>query len=152
VRDGKMAMPKRKILIVCAIGIFLLLTASLISEFWDRRHPERAFKRDTRWSLPLQVRVLNYQWKFCDNLFRTCSYWKLEVPEGTFEQLFHVSDADTNFDGFEMWRSEVLKTVDPSILPSDVPEGYRLRWPDKPTHFVFRHKNRTTCYYFISSM
>jgi len=113
--------------------------------------PKYNFRSITGRALPREVRVVKFESKLCDNLFRSCYYWKLQHPPQGHLAIMRGVDFRSGFDAEEGYRDDVLTVLDPTVPSNAISQS--LKWSiEYGSHFLFVHTNGTNSYYYKGTL
>jgi hypothetical protein len=128
--------------------LLLYLSHALFASIFPRAN----FAHITGFHLPNGVRVVRFESRIYDNLFKSCYYWTLEAPPGVEFSGPPDSGIRSDFDNVDGYRSEALQILEPTTRPEDVPECYKFYRKNSGSQFLFRHKDGIRCYYVVSTL
>lgn len=131
-----------------AVALFCIYFGSSI---YARAFPRANFESITGIALPPGVRVVSYESEFCDNLFKKCYFWTLDVPPGVSLPGSSIGDANEPNSNQLMYLQSALAMLEPNTDPKDVAEAFIYPRYGK-THYRFVHKNGRTQYYYVGTL
>jgi hypothetical protein len=113
--------------------------------------PKYNFRSVTGRSLPHEVRIVKFESKLCDNLFRSCYYWKLEHPPQGHWAIMRGADFRSGFDNEEGYRDDVLAVLEPTASSNAIGPSFKLSI-EYGSQFLFVHTNGTNSYYYKGTL
>jgi hypothetical protein len=133
--------------ILIAVAALLLFSGSITATLF----PTYNFRKITGRALPREVKVVKFETELCDNLFRSCYYWKLQHPPGAQWTIMKGADFSGGFDWPDGYQNKVLTVLDPEVPRELVTGSYK--WSiERSSHFLFVHTNETTSYYYKGTL
>src|SRR5688572_24291402 len=142
---------RRSVLVALAATPTLLLLLCYSQALFAWLWPRGNFERITGYALPPGVRVVRFESRLCDNLFKICYYWTLEAPPGTTFSGPRGSRVRSAFDNVDGYLTEALSVLEPSTGREAVPQRYQFHGHGGRQQFLFLHRDGTRCYYMIGT-